>query len=79
MVQQEKHAVTCLHCALDLVLPALFFTVTPEDSCNFRIQVMRFGETTSLHDVREMEFSELQNVYEVYVLKHAHCLLDYVP
>jgi PIF1-like helicase/Helitron helicase-like domain at N-terminus len=45
-------------------LPALFFTVTPDDQCNFRIQIMKFGEMNVPGDFRSCESSEVEATYE---------------
>ena len=45
-------------------LPALFFTVTPEDHCNFRIQVLRHGKKDFFPHVNEMNQSKLNDIYE---------------
>jgi hypothetical protein len=46
-------------------LPALFFTVTPDDQCNFRIQIMKYGEVGTPGDFRFCEASEVEATYEV--------------
>ena len=45
--------------------PALFFTVTPDDQCNFRIQIMKYGEENMPGDFRSCEASEVEATYEV--------------
>ena len=45
-------------------LPALFFTVTPEDHCNFRIQVLRHGKKDFFPHANEMNQSKLNDIYE---------------
>jgi hypothetical protein len=46
-------------------LPGLFFTVTPDDTCNWRIQIMRYGNLTMPSDINDMEASEVLSKYEV--------------
>ena len=45
-------------------LPRLFFTVTPEDHCNLRIQVMRKGEASIPPDISTMA-RELLSAYKM--------------